>query len=115
MKWEMNYKLDSSCKELDIKRFEDISDIRFNINSHDEGFNLSGFTIYVDGDLTEDDAKFIAQVKANIIFDYLTGIHGIPIMIPCTVSRASTMSSFPVKSMSAGFPGVIRQSSRVSA
>ncbi len=76
MKWEMNYSLNDTLIERSIVGFEKIDDIEFVIS--EDGYQLEGFRIHVNA-LTEDDAKTVAQLQANIIFDYLTGIHGYPI------------------------------------
>ncbi len=78
MKWEMNYSLNYALTERSIVGFEKIDDIEFVINRSEDGHKLAGFKIHVNA-LAEDDAKTVAQLQANIIFDYLTGIHGYPI------------------------------------
>lgn len=69
--WDVRFTLTTPVSEKSIKEIEDI---RFDIESHPNGIELKGFTIIVPT-TDKEDARILAEGKANRIFDYLSWIH----------------------------------------
>jgi hypothetical protein len=78
MMWEMNYLLSPKLTEEGTNGSENIDGIQFTFNSSDGSLILTGFVIRVDAS-SEDEALTIAQIKANRVLDFLTGVHHLPI------------------------------------
>jgi hypothetical protein len=73
--WEVRFNLTTPVSEKSIKEIEGI---RFDIESHPSGIELKGFSIIIPT-TNEEEARILAEGKANRIFDYLSWIHNRPI------------------------------------
>lgn len=69
--WEVRFTLITPVSEKSIKEIEGI---RFDIESHSNGIELKGFTIIAPV-TNKEEARILAEGKANRIFDYLSWIH----------------------------------------
>jgi hypothetical protein len=78
MVWQFNYLFLQPIQEQSITGYHDIKDVKFIIDNSEKEPRLIGFGVLVDI-MHEEEAKFFAQIKANRIYDYLTGYHKHPI------------------------------------